>query len=83
MLNEYLNCLDGKKIPYYWNKNNNLISGVNSITITNIANKIKAIIEDVKKTTEPSIIAKHLRKYLPTFGVISPIIFVKKTLLLI
>ncbi|CAH1155729.1 unnamed protein product [Phaedon cochleariae] len=63
VLKDYYEYLKKKKIPYYWNKNNNLIDSVREETLINIGNKVKAIIDDVDKNLEdPYVIAKYLLK---------------------
>nr|XP_023014924.1 cyclic GMP-AMP synthase-like isoform X1 [Leptinotarsa decemlineata] len=63
ILKDYHECLNKKNIPYYWNKNNNLIGKVKQDTLINVANKIKLIIDDIEKhPNDPFVIAKYLLK---------------------
>ncbi|XP_018574677.1 uncharacterized protein LOC108913594 [Anoplophora glabripennis] len=61
MLKEYYNCLQAGKINYFWNKNNNLLKNIKPETISNVSNRIKAIIDDIEKHPEnPLLVAKYL-----------------------
>ncbi|CAG9772613.1 unnamed protein product [Ceutorhynchus assimilis] len=60
LLKKYRDCLNEKKIPYYWNKRNNMLDCTNDETLTNhyneIAKKIRKI--DREYMDDPFVIAK-------------------------
>lgn len=62
ILKKYYECLRDKRIPYYWYKTNNLIQGVNDITMQNMQNRIKYIINDIEShlQDDPSVVIKYL-----------------------
>ncbi|XP_023015548.2 cyclic GMP-AMP synthase-like receptor [Leptinotarsa decemlineata] len=61
MLEKYANMLEKKSIPYYWNKNFNLIGHLKSSTVTVVANFIKRLVNDVNKNLDdPFRIAKYM-----------------------
>ncbi|XP_072379386.1 cyclic GMP-AMP synthase-like receptor [Diabrotica undecimpunctata] len=62
MLIKYETILRKKDIPYYWNAKYNLIEHIKDITIENIANYIKAVIDGVnrKVAEEPFTIAYYI-----------------------
>lgn len=61
MLKEYYDCLKAEKINYYWNKNNNLLKNIKPVTLSNLSNRIKVIIDDIEKHPEnPLLVAKYL-----------------------
>lgn len=63
MLKVYQQHLDKNMIPYYWNRNNNLIKGVSPETINNIKQRISKIVMDIERnSTDPYVMIKYLRK---------------------
>lgn len=63
MLKKYKEALDGKKIPYYWNKKFNLLENVRSDTLAGWANQINRIINNIEKSEDALIVANYLCKY--------------------
>ncbi|XP_050513469.1 cyclic GMP-AMP synthase-like receptor isoform X2 [Diabrotica virgifera virgifera] len=65
LLKSYYESIKNGKILYYWNKNNNLINGPSAATLTNVENRLKAIINDIDKnlTVDPNVVAKYICKY--------------------
>lgn len=60
MLQVYYDHLQRGKIPYYWNKQNNLIANISPITLSNMANRIKGYIDTINKNVNnPICIAKE------------------------
>ncbi|KAF2900412.1 hypothetical protein ILUMI_05774 [Ignelater luminosus] len=60
MLKKYKQFLENREIPYYWNRNNNLLKA-NDITLQNFANRIQYIIDDIERPPEdPFCLAKYL-----------------------
>lgn len=65
LLQSYSDRLSQRNIPFYWNNRYNLIEKLNSNTIDNINNRIKAIMKNVTThTTDPNVIFTYLRKYI-------------------
>lgn len=63
MLKKYIEFLEKKNIPYYWNKKNNLIASISNRTQENIVNRLKKVVNDVDRNiSDPYVIAKYLRK---------------------
>ncbi|XP_049818700.1 cyclic GMP-AMP synthase-like receptor [Aethina tumida] len=60
MLKKYKEALDGKKIPYYWNKKFNLLENVRSDTLAGWANQINRIINNIEKSEDALIVANYL-----------------------
>ncbi|KAJ3660922.1 hypothetical protein Zmor_005349 [Zophobas morio] len=61
VLEEYKEFIKEGKIPYYWNKKNNLIGKVNAATLQNVSGRLTTIIKEVKNFPDkPEIIAKYL-----------------------
>lgn len=64
MLRNYADMIQNKNIPYYWNKDNNLIGHLKETTLTDIGNTLKNIITDVEThLDDPFVIAKYLSKF--------------------
>lgn len=64
VLKEYRDLIKNEQISYYWNKNRNLLNGISPITMSNISNRLNAVIAAIEKNTaEPNTVAKFLRKY--------------------
>lgn len=65
MLKKYIEYIEKKNVPYYWNKRNNLIGAINDSTQQNILNRLKRIVQDVERNLDdPYVIAKYLCEYL-------------------
>ena len=68
MLKTYYDNIRQQNIPYYWNKENNLIGCLKPSTMTDVANTLKNIIEDVEKNLNsypinPLVLGNYIRKY--------------------
>lgn len=51
-------------IPYFWNKDCNLLCDINKTNLDNIKNRLKRVIDDVDKNSQdPFVIAKYLGKF--------------------
>jgi hypothetical protein len=60
-LETYTKYIRNKKIPYYWNEEYNLIGHVDHRTLTNFADKLENIIEDIKRNPdEPYTVVDYL-----------------------
>ncbi|KAJ8919790.1 hypothetical protein NQ315_006319 [Exocentrus adspersus] len=61
MLKCYSDVLQSRNIPYYWNRDNNLIGHLKEPTLKDISNTVKNIISDVEThLDDPFVIAKYL-----------------------
>ncbi|GJQ76888.1 hypothetical protein Trydic_g15092 [Trypoxylus dichotomus] len=62
MLRKYQEYLGKREIPYYWNKEFNLLQHINSKEIENIYNRITKIIKDIdnKFENDPFVVANYL-----------------------
>ncbi|CAG9839638.1 unnamed protein product [Diabrotica balteata] len=62
LLKSYYESIKNGKIEYYWNKSNNLISGSSSVTLSNVENRLKAIISDIDRNlvADPTVVAKYI-----------------------
>jgi hypothetical protein len=61
VLKEYREFIKDQKIPYYWNKKNNLIGKVGSDTLANVSNRIGVVIKDIENNPDkPETVAKYL-----------------------
>lgn len=60
LLEKYRDCLQAKKILYYWNRSGNLLDGIPADTLTNHCNEITRKINNFKRNcdTNPKEIAK-------------------------
>lgn len=64
MLKLYESVIRAKNIPYFWNKQFNLIEYLKESTSTQIANTFKRMIDDIDKNLdEPFTIAKYFGKF--------------------
>ncbi|KAK9752269.1 Mab-21 protein nucleotidyltransferase domain [Popillia japonica] len=61
MLENYIKYLESGKIPYFWNKKNNLLS-VDKIHLDNMKNRLRYIEKDLKAKyqTDPLVICQYL-----------------------
>lgn len=60
MLKIFTEYIEKKEIPYYWNKNKNLLEDDNYETLTNIANRLKRMIRDIDSNSDnPNILHKY------------------------
>lgn len=60
MLKKYKQFIEKGQIPYFWNKNNNLLKA-NPKALENIANKLRNIIDDIERhPQDPYVVAKYL-----------------------
>lgn len=64
ILKKYQECLKDAKIPYFWNKNYNLLEVVEG-DLSNTSNRLLNIIKDIDKNVSqnPAVILKYLCKY--------------------
>lgn len=64
MLKVYQECIENKKIPYYWYGKNNLLKGIEPKTLDNYKFKLKKIIDTIEKKfdSQPEIIAECICK---------------------
>jgi hypothetical protein len=61
VLETYTKYIRDKKIPYYWNKEYNLIGHIDDRTLTNFADRLEYIIKDIKTNRDkPDTVAKYL-----------------------
>lgn len=52
--------LRNQNIPYYWNEKYNLIGYLKDVTLTQIANNLKNMIDDINgKLDQPFTVAKY------------------------
>ncbi|CAG9862670.1 unnamed protein product [Phyllotreta striolata] len=60
-LKKYCECIENKKIPYYWNKNNNLIQNISPVVLGNLKCRLNNIIKNIEKnmTDNPKIFAEY------------------------
>ncbi|GJQ80934.1 hypothetical protein Trydic_g4751 [Trypoxylus dichotomus] len=61
MLDNYIKYLENGKIPYFWNKKNNLLH-ISADHMANVKNRLKAIQKDLlaKYKTDPLVICQYL-----------------------
>nr|CAH7745263.1 unnamed protein product [Callosobruchus chinensis] len=66
MLKKYAEMVKNKCIPYYWNKNFNMIGHIKDVTLTDIGNTLSNIINTIDKHVDedPFIVAEYLSEYL-------------------
>ncbi|KAJ8934807.1 hypothetical protein NQ318_010221 [Aromia moschata] len=61
ILKEYQQCLSDGSITYFLEQKNNLIKGVKSETKVNMANRIKAMIDEIdREPDDPLVFTKYL-----------------------
>lgn len=62
MLKTYRDYLASYKIPYYWNKNNNMLQNIHKTTIDNFKNYLTRVIDSVDKKVDenPYILGEYL-----------------------
>lgn len=59
MLKKYSEYIKRRCIPYYWNKNFNLIEELNEETSFCIANKIRNIIDEIERICSPNSVTSN------------------------
>jgi hypothetical protein len=60
-LETYTKFIRDKEIPYYWNKDYNLIDHIDDSTLNNFAYRLEHIIKDIKKNQDkPDTVVKYL-----------------------
>ncbi|RZC42727.1 Mab-21 domain containing protein [Asbolus verrucosus] len=58
ILKDFKTYIERKKIPYYWNSNNNLLSGIGERTLENMNNRLRNVIRDME--TRPETMWEYL-----------------------
>ncbi|XP_063620999.1 cyclic GMP-AMP synthase-like receptor [Cydia splendana] len=65
MVKKFLQYLEMKNIPYFWNPENNLIEHINDSTLTSYANQLKQLVKVLDNLDDPSNY-KKVAKFLLT-----------------
>lgn len=62
MFKKYVEWIEKKQIPYFWNKKNNLVGGTADITLANIANRLRRIVQEIDRSDDPFVLVKYICK---------------------